>query len=356
MPFSLSGSVFAVAIAATFGLCSANARPGDLDRDGVANRTDPDVDGDGVRNGSDRNVDGGVCLFGPYAGIYVGDHWPNGDRREKDIDGDGLKNDSSAELDIDGDGKKDNSSQELDIDGDGRPDDSWSETDIDGDGRPNHADRDCDGDGKTCRSDRDDDGDGRRDKIMPAAIQVGGVELVVVDLVLPELVTLLPVGTISSQGLIVRDQTTLGGSGSVASETLIRERSANAMVGIVTADGGCMNYSSSMCCLQVSAWFDSLLFVSDGDLTPGTEQSGFNLDDRLFDWNAGFENGEVSSGWAEVGIDSASFWLIQSTDSRRLGSLDWECGIAIEGDGAGPATDAEDRVERPAESEIVPAD
>jgi hypothetical protein len=139
----------------------ADAKPRDIDADGIANRVDSDVDGDGITNGDDRNVDGGVCKRGPKKGKYVGDRAPNGSAREKDIDDDGLDDDSLKEKDIDGDGLPDDSKREKDIDGDGKPDDS--DDDIDGDDTDNDEDDDCDGDGKGRGRDDDDDGDGEDD-------------------------------------------------------------------------------------------------------------------------------------------------------------------------------------------------
>lgn len=147
----------AVAAFATVSSPCADAKPRDIDGDGIPNRIDPDVDGDGILNGDDRNVDGGLCKRGPKKGLYVGDRLSNGSSNEKDIDDDGLTDDSSLEKDIDGDDLLDDSPKEKDIDGDGVPD--VSDDDIDGDDKHNGLDDDCDGDGKRRGRDHDDDGD-----------------------------------------------------------------------------------------------------------------------------------------------------------------------------------------------------
>jgi hypothetical protein len=139
-----AATVFAAALV----VGKAHARTADLDGDGICNRLDRDVDGDGIPNKLDRNVDGGICRRGPFKGQYRGDHLPNRNLKEHDIDGDGLKDSSDLELDIDGDGLKDDSPRETDIDGDGLKNDSPRETDIDGDGVENLMDIDADGDGK----------------------------------------------------------------------------------------------------------------------------------------------------------------------------------------------------------------
>lgn len=155
---------FTALMVATFAAVStplADAKPRDIDADGIANRVDSDVDGDGISNIDDRNVDGGICKRGPKKGKYVGDRVPNGSTREKDIDDDGLTDDSPREKDIDGDGLADDSKKEKDIDGDGIPD--VSDDDVDGDDKDNALDDDCDGDGKGRGRDDDDDGDGVND-------------------------------------------------------------------------------------------------------------------------------------------------------------------------------------------------
>lgn len=152
-----------VAAVAAISAPLADAKPRDIDGDGIPNRVDSDVDGDGISNKDDRNVDGGVCKRGPKKGKYVGDRAPNGSAREKDIDDDGLDDDSAKEKDIDGDGLADDSKREKDIDGDGKPDDS--DDDIDGDDKGNDDDDDCDGDGKGRGRDDDDDGDGADDDV-----------------------------------------------------------------------------------------------------------------------------------------------------------------------------------------------
>lgn len=156
---------FALAAGVTAG--EANAKPRDMDRDGISNLVDLDVDGDGISNGKDANVDGGICRSGRFKGKFVGDRFPNGSNREKDIDGDGLADDSDQEKDIDGDGLLDDSGLERDIDGDGKLDDSDLEKDIDGDGLADDSaeEKDMDGDGllDDANEEEDIDGDGLED-------------------------------------------------------------------------------------------------------------------------------------------------------------------------------------------------
>lgn len=156
-PWAKALPALAVAAFAAVSAPCADAKPRDIDGDGIPNRVDPDVDGDGILNGDDRNVDGGLCKRGRKKGQYVGDRLSNGVPKEKDIDDDGLADDSSNEKDIDGDGLADDSRKEMDIDGDGIPD--VSDDDIDGDDKDNGLDDDCDGDGKRRGRDKDDDGD-----------------------------------------------------------------------------------------------------------------------------------------------------------------------------------------------------
>ena len=128
---------------------AAQTTVADLDRDGVANISDPDVDNDGILNGADRNIDGGTAKSGPLSGQYIGDTLPNNSPQELDMDADGLADNALNETDIDGDGLADGAVQETDIDGDGLVDSAPNEADIDGDGLADNVagEGDIDGDG-----------------------------------------------------------------------------------------------------------------------------------------------------------------------------------------------------------------
>jgi hypothetical protein len=146
---------------------AAQTTVADLDRDGIANISDPDVDNDGILNGADRNIDGGTAKSGPLSGQYIGDNLPNNSPQELDMDADGLADNAPNETDIDGDGLADNALNETDIDGDGLADNALNETDIDGDGladnAPNETDIDGDGLADNALNETDMDGDGLAD-------------------------------------------------------------------------------------------------------------------------------------------------------------------------------------------------
>ena len=146
---------------------AAQTTVADLDRDGVANISDPDVDNDGILNGADRNIDGGTAKSGPLSGQYIGDTLPNNSPQELDMDADGLADNALNETDIDGDGLADNALNETDIDSDGLADNALNETDMDGDGLADNApnEMDIDGDGlvDNAPNEADIDGDGLAD-------------------------------------------------------------------------------------------------------------------------------------------------------------------------------------------------
>ena len=146
---------------------AAQTTVADLDRDGVANISDPDVDNDGILNGADRNIDGGTAKSGPLSGQYIGDTLPNNSPQELDMDADGLADNALNETDIDGDGLADNALNETDIDSDGLADNALNETDMDGDGladnAPNETDIDGDGLVDNAPNEADIDGDGLAD-------------------------------------------------------------------------------------------------------------------------------------------------------------------------------------------------
>ncbi len=129
---------------------------GDIDGDGIGDRTDPDRDGDGVRNALDAFINDSM-EWNDADGDQIGDNADPDDDNDGYYDTeDAFPYDENEHLDMDGDGEGD--STDIDRDGDGVtngpnapdrddfPDNSLEWNDNDNDGIGDNADPDDDND------------------------------------------------------------------------------------------------------------------------------------------------------------------------------------------------------------------